>query len=55
MPVKVTQKAGKYRVIEAATGRIAKSNNGKPVDGGGHMTKARAESQARAINANKHK
>lgn len=52
MPVKVKYANGKYRVVEAASGRITKTATGKARDGGGHKTSAKAAAQARAINAN---
>ena len=51
MPVKVRKRRGKYRVVEAGSGRIAKSSKGNAADGGGHATKEKASRQARAINA----
>lgn len=52
MPVKAVKRGGKYRVIEADTGRIAKHKSGTPVDGGGHKTREKAERQSKAINRN---
>jgi|ETNmetMinimDraft_26_1059896.scaffolds.fasta_scaffold128148_2 hypothetical protein len=49
MPVKTIKRAGKFRVVETNTGKIAKKGR-TPVDGGGHSTKAKAQSQVRAIN-----
>jgi len=37
-------------VIEKATGRLAKSKNGKPLDGGGHRSRKKAGAQAGHIN-----
>jgi len=51
MPARVTKRAGKYRVVEPS-GKLVKNKKGTPVDGGGHGSKARAQAQARAINAN---
>jgi len=51
MPVVVRKRRGKYRVVEADSGRIAKSSKGHAADGGGHGTKTKADRQARAINA----
>ncbi len=51
MPVKVKREGRKFRVIEASSGRLAKNAEGGEVDGGGHATQAKAEAQARAINA----
>lgn len=50
MPAKVIKRGDKYRVVEPS-GKLVK-RNGKPVDGGGHTSKAKAQKQARAINAN---
>lgn len=50
MPAKVRKQGNKYRVVEP-TGRLVRSGNGKPADGGGHRTKRKAQQQARAINA----
>lgn len=52
MPVTVMVRNGKSRVVEAATGRIAKNNSGTALDGGGHTDKEKAKRQASAINAN---
>ncbi len=49
MPAKVEKRGQKYRVVEAATGKVVK-RSGSAVDGGGHSTKAQAAAQARAIN-----
>lgn len=51
MPVKVAKKGKKHRVVESATGRIAKNRAGTALDGGGHASKAAAARQARAVNA----
>jgi hypothetical protein len=51
MPVKVKKRRGKYRVVEANTDRIAKTDKGNARDGGGHRTKLKADAQARALNA----
>lgn len=50
MPVIVRKMAGKYRVVEKATGRIAKTHLGTALDGGGHRGKAKAGRQAGYIN-----
>lgn len=52
MPVKAVKRGDKHRVVEAKTGRVAKTKTGKPRDGGGHQSPAKAKKQARAINAN---
>lgn len=51
MPVTVRKRDGKFRVVEAGTGNIARNKAGTPVDGGGHATRPGATAQARAINA----
>ena len=51
MPVIVRKRRGKYRVVEVASGRIAKSRKGNASDGGGHRERGKADRQARAINA----
>lgn len=51
MPVVVRKRRGKFRVVEAGSGRIAKSSKGKSADGGGHTSRDKANRQARAINA----
>lgn len=51
MPVKVRKRRGRFRIVEADTGRIVTSSLGNASDGGGHRTRAKAERQARAINA----
>lgn len=51
MPVKTVKRGGKFRVVEASSGRIAKTSSGKPRDGGGHSSKKKAAGQARAMNA----
>lgn len=51
MPVKTKKQGTRWRVIEAATGKIAKTKTGKAIDGGGHQSKQKALAQARAVNA----
>ena len=51
MPVKVTKRGEKFRVVEASTGDVAKNSAGTAVDGGGHKSEGAASAQARAINA----
>jgi hypothetical protein len=51
MPVIVRKRRGKYRVVEKDNGRIAKTDKGNSRDGGGHIDKAKAQRQARAINS----
>jgi len=54
MPVHVVKRGTKFRVVEAATGKIVKSSGGKASDGGGHRSRAEAQRQANAINMAKH-
>jgi len=49
MPVKVRKRGDKWRIVEPS-GRLARTGQGTPRDGGGHTSPAKAESQARAIN-----
>ena len=51
MPVTVRREGKKFRVVESDSERIAKNASGSEADGGGHSTRAKAESQAHAINA----
>ena len=51
MPVCISKRGEKWRVIECDSGRIAKNASGTAVDGGGHDTESSARRQARAINA----
>lgn len=53
MPVKVVKRGGKFRVVEAATGKIAKNKAGTAVDGGGFSSKDKAVGQVGAINSSK--
>lgn len=55
MPVKTEKRGDKYRVVEADTGRISKTDNGRPRDGGGHGSRTKCNSQVRAINSSRHK
>lgn len=50
MPVTVSKRKGKFRVIEAATKKIAKNKGGTALDGGGHASKSKADAQMRAVN-----
>ena len=50
MKVKVRHIKDKYRVCDCETGRIARTVNGRPVDGGGHAFKAKADRQCGYIN-----
>jgi len=51
MPVKVSLRNGKYRVVEAKSGRIPRTARGVARDGGGHRSLVKAQKQARAINS----
>jgi len=53
MPNVVKLISGKYRVVEKASGIITKNRAGTAVDGGGHPTRAAAQSQVGAIASNK--
>jgi len=53
MPVKVKKVGNKYRVVESATGKVAKNSAGTAIDGGGHGSKQKAVSQVRAVNRKK--
>lgn len=55
MPVKTSKRGGKYRVVEATTGRIAKNKGGTAADGGGHSSPGKARAQVGAINTPKSK
>ncbi len=50
MPVKVAKRGERFRVVNAASGKIEKTSAGKARDGGGHATKQKAQQQANAIN-----
>lgn len=50
MPVTYRKRGDVYRVVEAASGRIAKTHLGNARDGGGHDDKASAARQAAYIN-----
>lgn len=52
MPVKCKKIRGKWRIVNASSGRIETNRNGNPVDGNGHDTARDCGKQARAINAN---
>lgn len=54
MPATVKKLGKKWRVVEKS-GRPVRNKAGTAVDGGGHSTRAKALSQARAINANQRK
>lgn len=60
MPVKVAKRGGKFRVIEASSGKVAraKRKSGKPGrarDGGGKSSKGAAQRIANAINSALHR
>jgi len=50
MPVTCKLRKGKYRIVEPS-GKIAKTDKGNAVDGGGHATMAKCQKQAAAINS----
>lgn len=50
MPVIAKKIGDKYRIVEKATGKIAKNNAGTAIDGGGHDSEETAKSQASAVN-----
>ena len=52
MPVQVRQRNRMWRLLEPS-GQLATTIRGRPVDGGGHKSKAQAEAQRRAIEAKK--
>lgn len=49
MPVKVSKRRGKFRVVEPG-GKLARNKAGTTVDGGGHKSKTTAQKQCNAIN-----
>ncbi len=51
MSVTVRKRGQRYRVVAADSGRLARSKHGRPADGGGHASRAKARRQAQAINA----
>ena len=50
MPVKTEKRKNKYRVVEVATGEVAKNASGTAIDGGGYSSKDRAVAQVQAVN-----
>ncbi len=50
MPVRTKKISGKYRVVESATGKIAKNASGTAMDGGGFESHAQAVNQVVAVN-----
>lgn len=55
MPTAVKKIRGKYRVVEKNTGKILKTHKGNARDGGGHKSRAKAESQSAHIDGRKKK
>ncbi len=55
MPVTVRKRGSKHRVVEKSTGRISTGSKGNPKDGGGHVSRVKAERQVRAINEGRKK
>lgn len=60
MPVKVAKRGGRFRVVEAASGKLATAKtksgaSGKPRDGGGKSSRAAAQKIANAINRALHR
>lgn len=53
MPVRVKKVGKKFRVVESATGKVAKNSAGTAIDGGGHGSKQKAVSQVNAVNMSK--
>ncbi len=51
MPVTVSKRGDKYRVVEKDGGSLATNKGGTPVDGEGHESEEAARRQANAINA----
>ena len=49
MPVRVAKKGNKFRVVDP-DGNLAKNKAGKPLDGGGHSSHAKATAQSQAVN-----
>ena len=52
MPVRVEKRNRLWRIVEPS-GKISKTEDGKPRDGGGHFSKEKAGRQAGAINTPK--
>lgn len=50
MPVKVTKRGDKFRIIESETGKIAKNKGGTAIDGGGKKSRSAVQKQASAVN-----
>lgn len=55
MPLTVQKRAGRFRLVEARTGALAKNAKGNAIDGGGHVTEKEAKVQVTAINLSKHR
>ena len=50
MPVTVKRIGKKFRVVEAETGRVAKTRLGHAIDGGGHVSRIKAYAQSGHVN-----
>lgn len=50
MPVKTKKVGARTRIVEAGTGKIAKGRGGKPLDGGGYASRAKAVAKVQAVN-----
>ena len=50
MPYDIKKQKGKFRIVEKATGRIAKNKAGTAIDGGGYGSEAQAKKQQAAVN-----
>lgn len=55
MPVKVRRVGNRWRIVETATGKIARNAAGTSIDGGGHATSDAARKQAAAVNIEQRK
>lgn len=49
MPVRVKKVGNKFRVVDP-DGKLAHNKSGKPLDGGGHSSMAKATAQSQAVN-----
>jgi len=52
LPREVAQIGGKLRIVMRGTTTIARSDNGKPVDGGGHKLSDMAKAKRQVENIN---
>jgi hypothetical protein len=50
MPVSISKRGNKFRLVEPS-GKIARQDNRRPIDGGGHQSWEKALAQLRAVNA----